>query len=98
MQITAPKVGQEVAGDKGVKISGTACDLGGPMGWLFDFDPEDGYYYPTDDGRPVVRHDGGLSFFDKPIGDKGDDHKTYTVARLVLQRHLICRLAYSASS
>src|SRR6185295_3154159 len=48
LTITEPSNGQEVRGRNGVVVKGTACDLAGDTGWLFDYDPEDGYHYRVD--------------------------------------------------
>lgn len=71
-------------GANGVVISGNACGLGGDSGWLFDFDPGDGYYYDDIGGStptPVVQAGqiGIWRFPDSPIGDPGDQSKRYTI-------------------
>jgi hypothetical protein len=86
LQITSPHEGTYIANgqEDNILISGTACDLGTSSGWLFDYDPEDGYYYSDYSGgkpSPVVRpSQAGVWYFnDSPIGAPGDNHKMYTI-------------------
>jgi hypothetical protein len=79
LAITSPTDGQQFSGADGVPVSGTACGLADEDGWLFDSDGEDPYYYevyPNDPG-PVVQQNGPWTTIDQPIGEQGDDHKTY---------------------
>ncbi|MEW9533844.1 hypothetical protein [Microbispora sp. NPDC049125] len=70
--------GQKISGPDGIRLTGTACGLGDEYGWLFDFDPYDGYYYRAGEG-PVVTENGPWSFHDAPIGDPGDRGKLYSL-------------------
>jgi hypothetical protein len=85
LRITAPAEDAIIAnGGNGVVVSGTACDLGSDSGWLFDFDPQDGYYYDDYSGStpaPVVQpsQTGAWQFPDSPIGDPGDQNKLYVI-------------------
>jgi hypothetical protein len=64
-------------------VAGTACDLGSDSGWLFDYDPDDHYYYDDFTGSapaPVVQ--GAQStwkFPDQAVGDPGDQNKRYAI-------------------
>jgi hypothetical protein len=83
--ITAPTEDTIVSnGASGVVIKGTACGLGSDSGWLFDFDPDDGYYYDDYAGStptPTVQSSlsGSWQFPDSPIGNPGDKDKRYTI-------------------
>jgi hypothetical protein len=71
-------------GNRMAPIVGTACDLGSDSGWLFDFDPEDGYYYDDYTGStpaPAVQppRSGLWQFPDAPIGSSGDQNNLYTI-------------------
>lgn len=78
MRITRPLDQAKVSGPDGVLVRGEACDLNGEHGWLFDYDPEDQYYYGTNPG-PIVQRNGKWSYHDEPIGDPGDNNKVYTL-------------------
>lgn len=76
IDLTSPGWNANVTGHIGVTISGTACGLAaGESGWIFDFDPEDQLYYEAD--HYPIAGNGQWSYFDSPIGDEGDNGKTY---------------------
>ncbi len=79
LTITSPRAGEQVAGQAGVRVTGTACGLSGDSGWLFDSDTIDKYYYEVypDDPGPVVESNGSWATVDQPIGDPADRHKSY---------------------
>jgi hypothetical protein len=85
LRITAPAEDVYIPnGAKGILVQGTACDLGSDSGWLFDFDPEAGYYYDDYNGlipSPVVlpSKTGSWKYLDIPIGDPGDQNKRYII-------------------
>jgi hypothetical protein len=85
LRITAPAEDTIVSnGASGLVIKGTACGLGSDSGWLFDFDPDDGYYYDDYAGStptPAVQSSlsGSWQFPDSPIGNPGDKDKHYTI-------------------
>lgn len=85
--ITSPSDGQVVAnGNKGVNVIGKACSMTGRTGWLFDYDPNDGYYYldyQTSSPTPVAVNNGGWAFSDQPIGNSGDQHVTYGITAVL---------------
>ncbi len=88
LTITSPRDGQSVASSptRGVKITGTACDLKGSTGWLFDHDLNDGYYYldySTDSPSPVTDSNGSWAYYDTDIGSKGDKNVTYQIATVL---------------
>jgi hypothetical protein len=91
LRITAPAEGAIISnGANGILVQGTACDLGSASRWLFDFDPQDGYYYDDYNGKTptaVVPSSlrGTWAFDDSPIGDPGDQNKRYVIT-LVLAR------------
>lgn len=101
LRITAPADGFMIAnGKQGVVIHGTACALGADSGWLFDFDPSDGYYYDDFSGAAptaVVQSSATRNwhFSDSPIGDPGDLGKRYTIT-LVLANPACGRFLRSA--
>jgi hypothetical protein len=71
--------------------SATACRLGNESGWLFDLDPEDGYYYDDLGGaapEPVVQQSqsGIWKFPDSPVGNPGDQNKHYVVTLVLASR------------
>lgn len=53
------------------------CDGRPVFGWLFDLDPENGHFYRAPE-TPYVTG-GTYTFDDSPIGDDGDDGKSYFV-------------------
>jgi hypothetical protein len=56
--------------------------MSGRTGWLFDYDPNDGYYYldySTNSPSPVAIADGNWAYYDTPIGNKGDRNQTYGI-------------------
>lgn len=84
LTITSPRDGQLVTSSptRGVEVTGTACNLNGSTGWLFDHDLNDGYYYfdySTDFPTPVTSNNGGWAYYDSDIGNKGDNNVTYQI-------------------
>jgi hypothetical protein len=81
--IISPKGGRSVAnGAQGIKITGTACGMSGKTGWLFDYDPNDQYFYldySTTLPSPVTVNNGNWAYYDMPIGNKGDQNQTYSI-------------------
>ncbi|MBM2621038.1 hypothetical protein JIG36_36615 [Actinoplanes sp. LDG1-06] len=76
----APANGQSVNGAVGVVVTGKSCDPDDDdrFGWLFEYDNEDQTYYSVSD----IPLDGAeWAVMDGPIGDPGDERKTY---RLVI--------------
>jgi hypothetical protein len=71
-------------GSKEITFHGTACGLGSDSGWLFDYDPEQGFYYFDYNGStpmPAVQpgQNGTWQFPESSIGDKGDQNKRYAI-------------------
>lgn len=61
-----------------MELRGTACGLRtGEVGWIFDYDPFDDYYYSAD--SPAIVGNGTWAYRNQPIGDKGDNNKFYTL-------------------
>lgn len=84
-------------GLKAAPITGTVCGLGSNSGWLFDFDPDDGYYYDDYTGStptPAVQpsQQGVWDFPNSPIGDPGDQNKRYTITLVLASRSCDKRL------
>ena len=76
LHITAPKAGTHVNGSSGVVVQGTACGMNNKSGWLFDYDPQNQYYY-MDTRTPTVSGNGSWAYEDKPIGSVGDQDQAY---------------------
>lgn len=84
LTITSPSDGQSVTSSltQGVKVTGTACNLNGSTGWLFDHDLNDGYFYldySTSSPSPVTDNNGSWAYYDADIGNKGDKNVTYQI-------------------
>jgi hypothetical protein len=83
LQLTMPQNGQQVNGQAGVEITGTACGLATNTGWIFEYDAFDQNYYlvydPNSGPQPIATNDGPFAILDKPIGDPGDSQKTYVL-------------------
>jgi hypothetical protein len=60
LRISKPRDETRVSGPKGVFVKGEACGLKNEFGWLFDYDPEDGFFYGTNP-RPIASSDGPCS-------------------------------------
>jgi len=74
--ILAPSEGSPIAGEMGVRLSGTACGMrSGEYGWIFDYDPFDDFYYSAD--APAVVKNGSWAYVNQPVGDPGDNNKYY---------------------
>lgn len=70
--------------NKALSITGTACNLGGDTGWLFDYDSDDHYYYDDYNGNAPAAavpasQSGTWTYPDGGIGDSGDQNKPYTI-------------------
>ena len=90
-KISAPQAGQHVAGLKGVEVKGLACGLrSGESIWMVEFDAYDGNYYlvynPDVGVHPVLSGNGSFAMEDQPIGDPGDDNKTYTISVILASK------------
>jgi hypothetical protein len=87
LTITSPRAGQYVAnGLQGVEVTGTACGMSRKTGWLFDYDPNDGYYYldySTSSPTPVAVNNGGWAYYDTDIGNPGDKNQTYGITAVL---------------
>jgi len=88
LTLTAPSNGQKVAGLVGVEVTGRACGLvDGEAAWVFEQDLYDQNFYLVYDRnigpRAVLSGDGEFATLDKPIGDPGDDRKTYVIAAVL---------------
>ncbi len=88
LTITSPSDGQSVTSGptRGVKVTGTACNLNGDTGWLFDHDLNDGYYYldySTNSPTPVADNNGSWAYYDADIGNKGDKNAAYQIATVL---------------
>ena len=60
--------------------------MGGKTGWLFDYDPDDGYYYldySTSSPSPVAVSNGSWAYYDTPIGNEGDQNQTYQITAVL---------------
>lgn len=82
LYISRPAAGTAVDGGDGVSLDGTACNLDRRVGWLFELDTEDHYYYLAGEA-PIVTSDGAWSYVDAPIGDPGDNRKRYTLTLIL---------------
>jgi len=91
LRITSPENGQHIKGREGVTIKGTACELAGQSGWLFDSDPEDGGYYLVD-GAPIASN-GSWARSDSPLGDSSDVSKGYTIVLVLANQACVQKLA-----
>lgn len=85
LTITSPQAGQHLSGSQGVEVTGTACDMNGLTGWLFDYDHQGQRYYMDDPANsrsntPIVVDNGGWAYDDAPIGSPGDKNQTYGIA------------------
>jgi len=83
LTITTPDDGTSIAnGAKGVEVTGEACGMNGRTAWLFDYDPNDQYYYfdyNTSSPSPVTNTNGGWAFVDQPVGNPGDVNQMYQI-------------------
>ncbi len=92
--IEKPVNGQEVDGVEGVDVSGSVCGLdAGATVWLFEYDSFDQTYYLAYDAnvgqRPLKSGNGGFVIHDGPIGDPGDENKSYEIVAVVADE--VCR-------
>lgn len=71
-RIAAPSPGTRVAGQEGVRMTGTAAHLGGRKLEVFDYAPN-GVYYLASDGGPVPVSGGHWTFQDATIGNGDTD-------------------------
>lgn len=85
LRLTVPVEDAIIAnGSKEITFHGTACGLGSDSGWLFDYDPEKGFYFFDYNGStpaPAVQpgQSGAWQFPESSIGDPGDQNKRYIV-------------------
>lgn len=85
LRLTAPLEDAIIAnGSKEITFHGTACGLGSDSGWLFDYDPEQGFYFFDYNGStpaPAVQpgQNGAWQFPESSIGDHGDQNKRYVI-------------------
>ena len=88
LTIKSPSDGQPVTSSptQGVDVTGTACNLNGSTGWLFDHDLGDGYYfldYSTNSPTPVADNNGGWAYYDMNVGNKGDKNVAYQITAVL---------------